>query len=160
MPIYEDIVRGAPQLRNLAFDTTLHHRDRITLHPLTSELMLVNSTSSLTSLRVTRAVINTGDLIRALHHCQKTLSHLVLRVVALSTIDGDWIPVLATMLTMPKLEFLELQLTQAAEILTYNSLALYEYGCQESHIFEGRGHVTEGIPSLPGHHSCLHRQRS
>jgi hypothetical protein len=160
MPIYEDIVRGAPQLRNLAFDTTLHHVDQFVLHPVTPQLMLVNNTSSLTNPRISRAVINAGDLLQALHHCQTTLTVLVLRMVALSTNDEDWIPVLATMLTIPKLEFLELQLTQAAEILTYNSYAPYEYGCRESHIFEGRGHVTEGIRSLSAHHACLHRHQS
>jgi hypothetical protein len=115
MPIYEDIVRSAPQLRNLAFDTTIKDRNQIAIHPLTSQLMLVHNTSSLTSLRITRAVINGEDLIRAFYQCQTTLSHLVLRVVTLSTIDKDWVSILATMLTMPKLDFLELQLIQAGQ---------------------------------------------
>jgi hypothetical protein len=157
MPIYEDIVRSAPQLRNLAFDTTIKDRNQIATHPLTSQLMLVQNTSSLTSLRITRAVINGEDLIRALYQCQTTLSHPVLRVVTLSTIDEDWVSILATMLTMPELDFLELQLIQAGQAqIGTNFEVPYRYRCQESHIFEGRGHVTGGIRSLSGHHLCLH----
>jgi hypothetical protein len=59
--IYEEILRGAPQLRNLAFDTSMFVDDDIYLRSLTGHLVLVNNISHLTSLRITRALPNNSE---------------------------------------------------------------------------------------------------
>jgi hypothetical protein len=114
IPVYEEILRGAPQLRNVAFDTSINVQDSISIFPLNSQLALVNSISALTSLRITRAIFIGGSLVGALRHCQSTLNSLVLRHVGLSTSDEGWVPILQALLAAPNMIFVELQLIQAA----------------------------------------------
>jgi hypothetical protein len=160
IPVYEEILRGAPQLRNVAFDTSINVQDSISIFPLNSQLALVNSISALTSLRITRAIFIGGSLVEALRHCQSTLNSLVLRHVGLSTSDEYWVPILQTLLAAPNLTFVELQLIQAASADTLWRDGEFKvpckHGCQEPHIFKGRGQVTDGLHSLLEHHSCLH----
>jgi hypothetical protein len=160
IPMYEEILRGAPQLRNVAFDTSITVQDSISIFPLSSQLALVNSISALASLRITRAIFIGGSLVQALRHCQSTLNSLVLRHVGLSISDEGWVTILQALLAAPNLIFVELQLIQAASADTLWRDGQFKvpckHGCQEPHIFEGRGQVMDGLRSLLEHHSCLH----
>lgn len=140
MPIYIDILQSASRLQYLGFNTGIYETDvgeTIYFLPLASEFLLANRLSCLTSLKITRAIMDGNSLIEVFKRCQNTLTHMVLRYVALTTNDEDLMPVHQAMLAMPKLEFLELQ-WQCAGIEPYVITNTPHGGvCPESHKYEG-----------------------
>lgn len=148
MSIYEEILRGAPQLRNLTLNTSIDMESEIYLTRIDSELFLANNISALTNLRITRAMMVAENLIQALQHCRTTLSHLTMRHVALLVSDEGWLRVAQILLAMPKLVFVELQMIPAGSYTSGLFFAPHADGCQESHIFEGRERVVEGMQGL------------
>lgn len=104
------ILESASQLRDLAFDVgkhVLYPEEEHSFDPIAAELLLANSFSNLTSLRIQSAILDAALFIEVLKRCQQTLTHLVIRWVCLSTVDDDLMPIHAMMLTMPKLASLE-----------------------------------------------------
>lgn len=148
MPIYEEILRCAPQLRSLALNTSIDMESEIHLKGLDSELLVAKNISALATLRITRASMVEHCLIEALQHCRTTLTHLTMLHVALSTSDEGWVRVAQTLLAMPKLVFVELQIIAAGSQTSTNFFVPHENGCQESHTYEGRERVVEGLQGL------------
>lgn len=148
IPIYEEIIRGAPQLGNLALDIAIHLESEIYLRRLDLEFFLVNKISALSNLRITRAVMVEGSLIQALQHCRTTLTHLTMRHVALAMSDEGWLHVAQILLAMPKLVFVELQMIPTWGSTSTLFFVPHADGCQESHIFGGRERVLEGMQGL------------
>lgn len=102
--MYVDILQGASRLQNLAFDTgelRAYPTVMISKKPLGPDLLLANPLSCLTSLRITRAVLDWKILIEVFARCQDTLTHMVLRHVTLSTNNDDLMPAHQAMLAMP-----------------------------------------------------------
>jgi hypothetical protein len=122
---------------------------------LDADLALIDNIPALSTLKVTGAVVHDEVLIQALRHCQTTLTSLIMRHVALWLDDEGWFAILHTILAMPKLVFVHLQLIQSdAAKLSEEFEIPHEKGCQEAHIFEGRDNIEKGLQSLLEHHPC------
>lgn len=162
MPIYDEILRGASDLRSLTFDSggqRLFNGKQISMMPLAPELLLTNELSSLTSLKITKTVLDGASFIQALRRCQGTLTHLVLRYVALSTNDEDLIPVHQAMLEMPEPVFLELQLLQARNFERHVFFAIPNDGVRpEGQLYEGKESIKEWLQDLLDNHLYLHHK--
>jgi hypothetical protein len=158
MPLYEQIVRGAPQLRELILGTSLfsYSLTRLRLIALDAELALIRNIPALSTLKVTGAILHDEVLITALRHCQATLTSLTMRHVALSLGDRGWSSILQTILAMSELVDVHLQIIRSDGATQWEDFEIpHENGCQEAHILEGRDNVEKGLQSLLEHYACL-----
>jgi len=159
---YIDILQGASGLQHLGFGTGRCPEDigeTIYLLPLAPELLLANRLSCLTSLEITRAILDGASLVELFRRCQNTLTHIILRYVCLTTNDEDLIPVHRAMLAMPKLDFLELQLEGAGRE-PYEIINTPHGGvCPESHKYEGIEPIKEWLRELLDNHLYLYYKK-
>jgi hypothetical protein len=117
---------------------------------------MANSLSCLMSLTITRAILDGRNLTEAFRRCQNTLTHMVLRYVALSTNNDDLMPVHRAMLAMPRLEHLELQ-WRSADIEPYEFYAIPYGGVSpEDHMYEGVERIKEWLQETLDNYLWLH----
>jgi hypothetical protein len=157
-PLYEQIIRGAPQLHDLTFGTTAHTYSlkRHQLQPLDEMLTLIDIIPILSTLKITGGIMQDDVLITALRRCQATLTKLTMRQVALRFHDEGWLFVLQTILAMSKLVSVELSMIRSdGARLLEDFEQPHENGCQEAHKFEGRDSIRKGLQSLLEQHACL-----
>lgn len=126
---------------------------------LPSELLLATNVSCLTSLKITRAILDGKSLIEVFRRCQNTLKHVVLHYVAYTT-DDDLMPVYQAMLALPKLDFLELELFGAG-VEPYWTIDTPHGGvCSESHRREGIGPIKDWLRGLLNRRLYLYQTES
>ena len=157
------ILEGASQLRDLAFDVGKHKlypEEEHSFDPIAPELLLANSFSNLTSLRIQSAILDGTHFIEVLKRCQQTLTHLVIRWVCLSTVDDDLMPIHAMMLTMPKLASLELQWMRVGNIRPFQLVRVPDGGvCPEDKCFEGVERIKEWLQEILDNYCWLHHKK-
>lgn len=160
--MYVDILQGASRLQNLAFDTgelRAYPTVMISKKPLGPDLLLANPLSCLTSLRITRAVLDWKILIEVFARCQDTLTHMVLRHVTLSTNNDDLMPVHQAMLAMPRLAFLELQWQKVGPWAGYLFDVPHGGVCPESHMYKGVEPIKAWLRELLDNHLYLYHKK-
>lgn len=149
MHIYREILESAPELHNLAFDGGAYQHGWVSLTPLAAELLLANRLSILRGLKITSAILDEQIIIHALKLCQKSLTHLVLRQVALAEGNDGWEYVIEAMLAMPELLYVELRLISTDHAVPRSAYRVDDDAeMLKTDIFEGRELVTEGLQSL------------
>ncbi|GAB7327508.1 hypothetical protein MBLNU13_g11377t1 [Cladosporium sp. NU13] len=163
MPMYIDLLRSASGLRHLDFNTGRFADKpgkRIVYLPLPPELLLANDSSYLTSLKITRAVLDGKSLIEMFRRGQNTLTHMILRYVCLTTNNEDLMPVHRAMLDMARPAFLELH-WQVAGIRPYNTVDTPHGGvCPESHKYEGIEPIKRWLQELLDNYLYLYYKKA
>lgn len=162
MLIYCDLLQGALRLQSLVLEVGGFRGGQertISLIHLPPEVLLANRLSYLTGLKIARAVIDGESLIEALRRCHMTLTHLVLRYVALSTDDEDMMPVCRELLGMPELVFLELHMLKTRVFGPNHFFKIPDHGVYPEdrlYVHGGKERIKEGLQELLDNHLYLH----